>query len=202
MLPPINTIRADLNLPPVASVDEFLRRAPLVLIASGKPFQYPQTDWGDAVQMIGPCVLDPAPHDGTDWLGQSNGHRPRHDLVGEAGRLEPCQIALAALADEPVHVVATLPAGQPDAMTTPPNATVSGSSPTAGARPCSLRGDPRRDGRDAESTGSWYTGMRRPIRTGPIRGRPTRRGSPVRNPATRQETVTDTLRTMCEKRCQ
>ena len=45
MLPPINEIRADLDLRPVASMDEFLRRAPLMLIASGKPFQYPQTDW-------------------------------------------------------------------------------------------------------------------------------------------------------------
>ena len=51
MLPPINGIRAELNVRPVTSIDEFLRRAPLLLIASGKPFQYPQTDWGDAVQM-------------------------------------------------------------------------------------------------------------------------------------------------------
>ena len=32
--------------------------------------------------------------------------------------------ALAALADEPVHVVATMPAGQPDDVVAPPNATV------------------------------------------------------------------------------
>ena len=48
MLPPINTIRADIHVGPVASVDGFLRRAPLMLVASAKPFQYPQTDWGDA----------------------------------------------------------------------------------------------------------------------------------------------------------
>jgi len=35
MLPPINTIRADANVPPVASMDEFVRRAPLILVASG-----------------------------------------------------------------------------------------------------------------------------------------------------------------------
>ena len=69
MLPPINTIRADVRVGQVASVDEFLRRAPLLLVASGKPFQYPQTDWGDAVQMIGPCVLDPGPDTTPDWLG-------------------------------------------------------------------------------------------------------------------------------------
>jgi UDP:flavonoid glycosyltransferase YjiC (YdhE family) len=32
--------------------------------------------------------------------------------------------AMTALADEPVHVVATVPAGQPDGVTAPPNATV------------------------------------------------------------------------------
>ena len=35
MLPPINTIRADVNAPPAASMDEFLRRAPLLLVAIG-----------------------------------------------------------------------------------------------------------------------------------------------------------------------
>ena len=33
-------------------------------------------------------------------------------------------VALAALADEPVHVVVTCPAGAPDLLTVPPNATV------------------------------------------------------------------------------
>jgi hypothetical protein len=44
MLPPINAIRANVGVGPVASIDEFLRRAPLMLLASGKPFQYPHTD--------------------------------------------------------------------------------------------------------------------------------------------------------------
>ena len=68
MLPPINRIRADVNVRPVESIDEFLRRAPLMLVASGKPLQYPQTDWGHAVQMIGPCVFDPGPDTIPDWL--------------------------------------------------------------------------------------------------------------------------------------
>jgi len=54
VLPAGNKIRASAGAPPVASADEFMRRAPLILVASGKPFEYPQTDWGDAVQMIGP----------------------------------------------------------------------------------------------------------------------------------------------------
>ena len=67
-LPPINEIREKLLLPRVGSMDEFWRRAPLMLVASGKPFEYPHTDWGDAVQMIGPCPLDPIPDTTPDWL--------------------------------------------------------------------------------------------------------------------------------------
>lgn len=125
MLPPVNRIRAELNLLPVASIDEFLRRAPLMLVASGKPFQYSQTDWGDAVQMIGPCVLDPAPDAIPDWLGSID--RPIVLVTTSSEKQADTQLiltAMAALADEPVHVVATVPAGQPDEFPTSPGATV------------------------------------------------------------------------------
>jgi MGT family glycosyltransferase len=125
MLPPINRIRAELDLRPVASMDEFVRRAPLVLVASGKPFQYPRTDWGDAVQLIGPCALDPGPHTVPDWLASidepivlvttSSEKQADTNLV---------QTALAALKNEPVHVVATLPAGRPHEVASSGNATV------------------------------------------------------------------------------
>lgn len=125
MLPPINTIRAKVNVGPVASMDEFLRRSPLLLVASGKPFQYPQTDWGDAVQMIGPCVLDPSPNTDTDWLASVD--RPIVLVTTSSEKQADgnlVQTAMTALADEPVHVVATVPAGQPDGIATSPNATV------------------------------------------------------------------------------
>ena len=191
MLPPINTIRADVNVGPVASMDEFLRRAPLLLVASGKPFQYPQTDWGDAVQMIGPCVLDPGPDTIPDWLASID--RPivlvttSSEKQADANLVET---AMAALADEPVHVVATVPAGQPDEYTTSPNATVCRFVPHGVVLDRAVcRGDARRDGRDSEGARPWRTGVRRAIRTRPIRGRTARRGSPVRHPPTRQETV-------------
>jgi len=125
MLPPINRIRADANLRPAVSVDEFLRRAPLIFIASGKPFQYPQTEWGDAVQMIGPCDLDPEPEMKLDWLESVD--RPivlvttSSEEQADAGLLTS---AMAALAEEPVHVVATVPAGQAEGVPASPNATV------------------------------------------------------------------------------
>ena len=124
MLPPINTIRADVGVKPVASIDEFLRRAPLMLLASGKPFQYPQTEWGDPAQMIGPCVLDPGPDTIPDWLASID--RPIVLVTTSSEEQADVNLvvaAMSALADEPVHVVATLPAGQPEGLTTPPNAT-------------------------------------------------------------------------------
>jgi MGT family glycosyltransferase len=106
-------------------MDEFLRRSPLILLASGKPFQYPHTDWGDAVQMIGPCALDPGPNTIPDWLSAielpivlvttSSEKQADADLVATA---------MTALADEPVHVVATMPAGQDGLAASSPNATV------------------------------------------------------------------------------
>jgi UDP:flavonoid glycosyltransferase YjiC (YdhE family) len=125
MLPPINSIRTEVELRPVTSIDEFLRRAPLMLVASGKPFQYPQSEWGDAVQMIGPCVLDPGPDIAPDWLAAIE--RPIVLVTTSSEKQADEELvltAIAALADEPVHVVATLPAGQPDSVTASPNATV------------------------------------------------------------------------------
>jgi MGT family glycosyltransferase len=124
MLPPINRIRTDLNVEPIASIDEFLRRAPLMMVASGKPFQYPQTDWGDAVQMVGPCVLDLQPDTNPAWL-ESIG-RPIVLVTTSSEAQADANLvttAIAALADEPVHVIATVPAGQSDGETAP-NATV------------------------------------------------------------------------------
>ncbi|OBK21670.1 glycosyl transferase [Mycobacterium asiaticum] len=125
MLPPINAIRTEVGVPKVGSVDEFVRRAPLVLVASGKPFQYPETDWGDAVQMIGPCVLDPLLDSSPDWL--TSIERPIVLVTTSSEKQSDTTLALtalAALSNEPVHVVVTLAAGQLAEVPTSPNATV------------------------------------------------------------------------------
>ena len=125
MLPPINAIRADLNVRAVESIDESLRRAPLLLVASGKPFQYPRTDWGDAVQMIGPCVLDHDPETIPNWLESID--RPIVLVTTSSEQQADANLvitAIAALAQEPVHVVATVPAGPPEGVPTSSNATV------------------------------------------------------------------------------
>lgn len=130
MLPPLNAVRAEVGREPVSSVDAYLRRAPLMLVATGKPFQYPQMDWGSAVHMIGPCALDPGPQTVPDWLDAID--RPIVLVTTSSERQDDSglvQTAIAALADEPVHVVATLPAGRETEFVASPDATVRGQVP-------------------------------------------------------------------------
>jgi MGT family glycosyltransferase len=125
VLPPGNRIRARAGAPPVASVDEFMRRPPLMLVASGKPFEYLQTDWGDAIQMIGPCMYEPGMDEVPDWLQAID--RPIVLVTTSSQEQADSKLvvaAMSALADEPVHVVATLPAGLPRDVIPTPNATV------------------------------------------------------------------------------
>jgi MGT family glycosyltransferase len=125
MLPQLNRIRAEVGARQVTSADEFMRRAPLMLVASGKPFEYPQTNWGDAVQMIGPCVFEPGTDAVPDWLTAID--QPIV-LVTTSSEIQAdaklVSTATTALAGEPVHVVATLPAGVPDDLTPTANATL------------------------------------------------------------------------------
>jgi MGT family glycosyltransferase len=125
MLPAINAVRADVGREPVTSVDEYLRRAPLMLVATGKPFQYPQTNWGQTVHMIGPCAIDPGPPGVPDWLSAID--RPIVLVTTSSERQDDTRLvrtAVIALADEPVHVVANVPEGHEDEFITSPNATV------------------------------------------------------------------------------
>lgn len=124
-LPSVNEVREELHLRQVGSMDEFWRRPPLMLVASGKPFEYSDGDYGDAVQMIGPCALDPSPALIPDWLAAVD--RPIVLVTTSSekqGDDNLIRTAMAALADEPVHVVATVPAGQPDDFASMPNTTV------------------------------------------------------------------------------
>ena len=108
VLPLGNTIRARAGAPPVTSADEFMRRAPLMLVASGKPFEYPQTNWGEAVQMIGPCMYEPTMDAVPDWLTAID--RPIVLVTTSSQKQADSRLvltAMAALADEPVDVVAT-----------------------------------------------------------------------------------------------
>ena len=122
---PLNAIRAQLGLQPLTSVDDYACRAPLALVATAQPFDYPHPDWDDSIQLIGACSYDPTPSTEPEWLAQID--RPIV-LVStsseDQGDSDVGEVALAALAEEPVHVVATFPAGVPPEITAPANATV------------------------------------------------------------------------------
>jgi len=124
VLPRVNVIRQALGVPRVGSVDELMRRAPLLLAVGGEPFEYPHPDWGDSVHLIGACT-PPQRVQAPEWLDDverpivlvSTSSVPQADVVLGVTALE-------ALAEEPVHVVATFPAGVPDHLPTTANATV------------------------------------------------------------------------------
>lgn len=113
MLPGINSVRADISggtLPPVRNVDEFFRTAPLLLVTTSQPFEYPHPDWGPDVRMIGALEWEP-PAPPPAWL--QDGTEPLV-LVTTSSEYQAdeaiVRAALAGLADEPFTVVATLPA--------------------------------------------------------------------------------------------
>ena len=112
MLPRINAIRAELGVPRVRSVDEFFggRRCCWRSGVSRSSIRIP--DWGDAVHLIGACVFEPTPATAPEWLAaidrpivlvSTSSIRQADSILGRT--------ALEALADEPVHVVPTFPAG-------------------------------------------------------------------------------------------
>jgi MGT family glycosyltransferase len=122
--PALNGIRESMGLAPVTSVEEWFARAPLLLYMTAEPFEYPRRQWPENVVMIGPCAWDP-PSDPPAWLEQITQPIVLVNTSSEFqndGRL--VQVALQALAEEPVTVVATLPAGDPAGFEVPANAHV------------------------------------------------------------------------------
>jgi MGT family glycosyltransferase len=125
IVPRVNAIRTELAVPAVRSVDDLMRRAPLLLAVGGEPFEYPHAGWGDTVHFIGACTFQPTATPAPEWLRaierpivlvSTSSIRQADTVLGST--------ALQALAGEPVHVVATFPAGIPPELPRPLNATV------------------------------------------------------------------------------
>ncbi len=124
MLPPLNRVRAGLGLAPFEGVEELFTRPPVMLYLTAEPLEYPRTDWPANIRMIGPGAWDP-PAEPPAWLAAID--RPivlvtTSSEFQDDGRL--VATALDALADEPVHLVATLPSADPAAFAARPNAHV------------------------------------------------------------------------------
>ena len=117
-------VRDALGVAAVDTADALLRRAPQVLVATSRPFEYRHTDWGDGVALIGPADFDP-PADRPAWLDEitdpvvlvttSSVHQADDALI---------DATVAALRDEPVHVVATRPAGEDGGVLRRPGVTM------------------------------------------------------------------------------
>ncbi len=123
MLPGINEVRAQIGLAHLAHLDDQFRRPPLLLYLTSEPFEYPR-DWPDNVVMVGPCEWEP-PAPTPDWL---DAIQEPIVLVTTSSEFQDdgklVTAALKAFAGRPVHVVATVPSGDPSAFDVPRNAHV------------------------------------------------------------------------------
>jgi MGT family glycosyltransferase len=131
MGPGIAELRRDRGLPPLASADAFLRHAPLMLVTTAEPFEYHHEDWGDDIKMIGASAWEPPAEVSAElsaWLDSADRADRPLVLVTTSSEFQDdgvlVRTALEALADEPVTVVATMPAGVPDDLVVPANARV------------------------------------------------------------------------------
>jgi MGT family glycosyltransferase len=121
VLGPGNELRASFGAPPFGSAEAMFTAPPLTLYLTSKSFEYPRTDWPASYCFTGPLNWDP-PSAAPAWIDQLN--RPvalvtASSLFQDDGRL--IATALAALADEDLDVVATMPAGL-EAQDIPANA--------------------------------------------------------------------------------
>jgi MGT family glycosyltransferase len=122
--PIVSEVRGAVGLPPVRHAADLFLAPPLLLYLTAEPFEYPRSDWPPNVRLVGPCDWDP-PADPPAWLEQIEEPLVLVTTSSEFQddvRLVRC--TLEALADQPVHVVATLPSADPARVTAPANAHV------------------------------------------------------------------------------
>lgn len=124
ILPQVNAVRAGEGLARLTGVTDLITAAPLLLSMTAEPFEYARSDWPTSVRLIGPCAWEP-PAPPPSWLQDVD--RPivlitTSSEFQDDGQL--VRVALAALADEPVHVVVTVPAQGTDGFIVPANAHV------------------------------------------------------------------------------
>jgi MGT family glycosyltransferase len=124
MLPSVNSLRSGLGLAAATSADDLYRKAPLLLVATSKPFEYATTEWGPNVVMIGASVWEPpsAPPDWLEAIEEPIALVTTSSVFQDDGIL--VRTALEAFAGQPVHIVATMPAGLADDLQVPANATI------------------------------------------------------------------------------
>jgi MGT family glycosyltransferase len=122
--PGLNALRATLGLRPLTRALEMLLQPPLLLYMTSEAFDYPRSDWPASVAMVGPSVWDPP----AELPAELDGVEASLILVTTSSEFQDdgrlVRTALEALAEEPFHVVATLPTATIERLRPPPNATL------------------------------------------------------------------------------
>ena len=123
-LPGINGILTAHGLPSVTTTDGFFRSAPLTLVATSEPFEYPHPDWVPDIRMIGALPWEPAA-EAPAWVEEQGDPFVLVTTSSEYQADEAlAQAAVKALAGEPYRVVITMPAGAANLGPLPANVRV------------------------------------------------------------------------------
>jgi MGT family glycosyltransferase len=122
--PQLNAVRATLDQPRLDHARELFLRPPLLFQMTSEAFEYPRSDWPQNVVLVGPCAWDPP----AELPAELSAIEEPFVLVSTSSDFQNdgklVRSALTALAGEPFHVVATLPAASTEGLRPPPNATV------------------------------------------------------------------------------
>lgn len=119
--PMLNPLRAEYGLPPVRGADDFFRGAPLLVVTTSEPLEYPHPDWDDGVRLVGALSWDP-PAEAPAWLAEIEGPIVLLTTSSEYQADEALiRAAIEGLGGEPYTVVATMPAGLQSFTGLPPN---------------------------------------------------------------------------------
>lgn len=122
--PALNAVRSSVGVRPFMAIDDMYTTPPLILYMTAEPLEYPRADWPASVRMVGPCCWEP-PAEVPKWLAELE--RPLV-LVGTSSEFQDdgrlVETTLAALADEPVQVIATVPSAEKPVGPVPANARV------------------------------------------------------------------------------
>jgi MGT family glycosyltransferase len=123
-LPPLNELRAGLDLPPLRKLDDQFLKSDRFIAFTAEPYEYHRSDWPPQVRLVGPGLWEP-PSEPPAWLEAEN--RPIVlATASTAFQLDAKLIATAleALAGENVAVVATTAAQDAAQFQVPANARV------------------------------------------------------------------------------
>jgi MGT family glycosyltransferase len=128
-VPPMNRLRASVGLPRLKRAADYWTAAPRLIYLTAEPFEYARSDWPASVRMVGPGIWEP-PGKPPIWIDDDS--RPLVVVTASSefqddGKL--IGVALEALADENVRVVATTAALEPASFSPPANARVEGFLP-------------------------------------------------------------------------